>query len=520
MSSENKEQNRITRRDFVKGAAVGAAALTASGALSGCGRDESPAALPKKWDREADVVVVGYGGAGAAAAIEAAKGGAEVLILESQEVDGGSTAICGGIALFGGGTALQKACGFEETRDDFYNYVFAAAGDGADPDIIGVFADKSAETYDWMVDLGVPFKQTFLPGKYVIPPTDDGLAFTGNEQQAEFAAIATPVPHGHHAEAPGPSATVWWPPIQEAVKASGAEVIYEAPVTRLLTNGEGRVVGVVAQIEEAETFVKANKAVVLAAGGFGYNEEMLFHHAPAYLRGGYPIGTEGDDGMGIKMGQSVGADVRMMGHVLAYTAIYGTYQEPLVKGILVDDKAQRFLGEDHYGEWTGDCLCLDHPVSYLIIDDTILNEIPPEGKEATQPSAQADTIAELATAIGIEPAVLEATVETYNSFAAEGKDPVYMKKDEYVQPLVSPPYYAFNWGAEAVGYLTTGGLRTDTRARVLNPDGEAIPGLYSAGRNAFGVIAEHYPGSGTSVADAFIFGRIAGQDAVEQEPWA
>jgi 3-oxo-5alpha-steroid 4-dehydrogenase len=508
---------KITRRDFLKGAAAGAVAVAAGGVLASCGTASSN--LPKKWDKEADVVVVGYGGAGAAATIEATKAGASVIMLERQAIDGGSTAICGGIALFGGGTALQKACGFTETRDDFYKYVFAAAGDGADPDIVGVFCDKGVETYDWMVSLGCPFKQSFLPGKFVIPPTDDGLTFTGNEEEATYAAIVTPVPHGHHAQAPGSSAIAWWPPIQAAVKATGAEIIYEAPVTRLVTDDVGRVVGVVATIAEVETFIKAKKAVILTAGGFGANKEMVGQHAPAYLRCGYPIGTDGDDGAGIKLGQTVGGDLRMMGQVLAYTAIYGVYQEPLVKGILVDDKAQRFIGEDNYGEWTGDAIVLDHPVSYLVIDDAILKEIPEAAKEATKPTAQANTIAELATAMGIDPALLEATVATYNAFAAQGKDPAYLKNAKYVQPIATAPFYGFTWGAASVGYLTTGGLRTDTKARVLDTAGQPIPGLYSAGRNAFGVIARHYPGSGTSVADAFIFGRISGQEAAALEPW-
>jgi 3-oxo-5alpha-steroid 4-dehydrogenase len=513
------EENKLSRRTFLKGAAVGTVAVASAGALAGCGASAGGSSLPKKWDKEADLVVVGYGGAGAAATIEATKAGASVIVLERMPIDGGSTAICGGIALFGGGTALQKACGFEETRDDFYNYVFNAAGDGADPDIIGVFCDKSVETYDWLVSLGVPFKQSFLPGKYVIPPTDDGLAFTGNEEQARFASIVTPCPHGHHAQAAGASGPAWWPPIQAAVKATGAEVLYETSATRLLTNDEGRVVGVVAESEGAEIFIKASKAVMLSAGGFAENKEMLAQHAPAYLRCGAGIGTKGDDGAGIKMGQSVGADVRMLGQALAYTAIYGTYQEPLVKGILVDDKAQRFLGEDNYGEWTGDAIVLDHPVSYLIFDDAILKEVPEAGQAAIQPVAQADTLAELATALGIDPALLESTVATYNAFAAEGKDPIYQKKDKYVQPIATPPYYATGFLAGMVGFLTTGGLRTDTLARVLDPAGQPIAGLYSAGRNAFGVIAQHYPGSGTSVADAFIFGRIAGQDAAALEPW-
>jgi len=518
MSSAGKEQKRITRREFVKGAAVGAVAVAGAGALTSCKTALAPG-MPKKWDKEADVVVVGYGGAGAAVAIEASKAGAKVLVLEKMPTDGGSTAICGGIVYLGGGTAVQKAAGFTDTRDNMYNYIVAAAGDGADPELIGVYCDHSLELFDWLVGLGVKFKESYLPGKWVIPPTDDGLAYSGNEQQAYFKTIAEPVPRGHHAQAEGSSGYAWWPPIQAAVKASGAEVLHEATAEELVVNAEGRIVGVVAEVEGQKTYIKANKAVTLCAGGFGSNKEMLNLHCPEYLRCGFSIGTPGDDGSGIRMGQAVGADVRMMGQVVAYNAIYAT-NAALVKGVLVDDKGQRFVGEDNYGEWVGDAIVKDHPVSHLVIDDAVWGELPEAVKEALTPAAQADTIAGLASALGIESGLLENTVEFYNKFAAQGQDPEFHKDEHYVTPLETSPFYALDFTAATVGLLTTGGLRTNTKAQVLDVNGQVIPGLYSAGRNAFGVIARHYPGSGTSVGDALIFGRIAGKDAAALEPWS
>ena len=188
-------ENKITRRQLIKGAAAGAVAVTGAGALSACG-PTAPAGLPAKWDKEADVVVVGLGGAGAAAAIEAARAGAKVIVIERMPVAGGSTVLCGGIVYLGGGTPLQKATGFEDSVENMYKYMLAAAGDGADPEMVRTYCEHSVDLYNWMTELGLTFKQTHIPGKWAAVPTDDGLAFTGNELQARYKSVVPPVPRG------------------------------------------------------------------------------------------------------------------------------------------------------------------------------------------------------------------------------------------------------------------------------------------------------------------------------------
>lgn len=506
----------ITRRELIKGAAAGT--VVATGALSGCS-PTAPSGLPAKWDEEADVVVVGLGAAGAASAIEACRAGANVIILEKAPVSGGSTVLCGGLVYMGGGTPLQKATGFEDSPENMYDYMLAAAGEGADPEMIRLYCDNSLSLYDWLVELGVPFKESFIPGKWAAVPTEDGLAYSGNESQAYFKTVSKPAPRGHHVKGPGETGSVLWPYLKAGVEAAGAKIIHEAPAQRLVANPEGRVVGVVADVDGVDEYYRANKAVILCAGGFAANKEMVARHCPVYLRSQFQVGTAGDDGSGIRMGQGAGGDVRMMGEPFGYSAIY-EFGEALVKGVLVGDSGRRFVGEDNYGTWVGRPLIRDNPVSYLIIDQAIWDAITEAGKKALSVAAQADSIVELARAANINQDVLENTIDFYNEHAAKGEDPAFSKDEHHVVPLENAPFYALNYPAAAVGFFTTGGLRINGKAQVLDPFGETVPGLYAAGRNAFAVTAQQYPASGVSVGEGLTFGRIAGKGAAALEAWS
>ena len=311
--------------------------------------------------------------------------------------------------------------------------------------------------------------------------------------------------------------------LQAAVEAAGVEILYEAPAQRLVVNPEGRVVGVVIDIDGVEEYVKASKGVALCAGGFAANKEMVAQHCPPYLQSQFLVGTKTDDGTGIRMGQGTGGDLRMMGDAFAYSGIY-EFGEALVKGILVDDKGRRFIGEDNYGSWVGKELIQRHPASYVVVDQAIWDEVPEQGRayiaEHIKFAGPADTIAELARAANINSDLLENTLGFYNEHAAKGEDPECSKDPHYLVPLEKGPFYAVNFPAAYAWFFTTGGLKTNGKAEVVDSFGDPIPGLYAAGRNAFGVSAQQYPGSGTSVGDGLTFGRIAGKNAAALEPWS
>lgn len=540
MSEENGK--KLSRRRFLKDTGlIVAGGLTAS-VLAGCAPqpvDAQPTCpptptcptaepcptpapltiLPENWDKAADVVIVGFGGAGAAAAIEAARAGAKVLVLERMKAGGGSTAICGGLIYMGGGTPVQKACGFEDTRDDMYNYLMAAIGEGADPEKVGLFCDKSVDLYEWLTDLGLEFKPTYLPGKYPTCPTDDGLVYTGNESLAEFKAIAADVPRGHHAPAPGSSGAEIFKPLLAGVEASGAEIMYETLVKRLVVDLDGRVVGVVADVAGTEQVIKAARAVVLTAGTYHANMDMVRQYAPAWMEKEGYTGTTGDDGSGIRMGQAVGADLDHIGTVTGFGGVY-MFSEELVKGILVNDAGRRYIGEDGYGSRVGVRIVERFPNSFIVCDSTVWDAIPEAVQGMLEPmTAQADTVADLAAAVGLPVLTLEGTLRDYNAMVAAGEDIEFQKDPHYLVPLTQGPFYAIAWGRQMVSRQALGGLKINVDSKVLDTNGEVVPGLYSAGANTAGIISRYYPASGTAVAQALIFGRIAGVNAAAEQPW-
>src|SRR5690606_13805451 len=149
------------------------------------------------WDHAADVVVAGYGIAGVCAAIEAARAGASVLILERTGGWGGAAALAGGFIYLGGGTPLQRALGFDDTPENMAKFLFAALGPGADREKIVDYCDGSVEHCEWLVANGVPFREAFWAEPGWEPPHDEGLMYTGGENAAPFNTIAEPAPRGH-----------------------------------------------------------------------------------------------------------------------------------------------------------------------------------------------------------------------------------------------------------------------------------------------------------------------------------
>ena len=135
-----------------------------------------------RFDEEADVVVVGLGAAGAAAAIEAARAGARCIVLERASGGGGTSALSGGVLYLGGGTKLQRACGYEDSPEDMFAYLMASTGDAPDEAKTRLYCEGSVEHYDWVVAQGVPFKSSFYLGVSGEPPTDDGLVWSGSER--------------------------------------------------------------------------------------------------------------------------------------------------------------------------------------------------------------------------------------------------------------------------------------------------------------------------------------------------
>ncbi len=462
-----------------------------------------------RWDTEADVVVVGLGIAGAAAALEASRAGAETVVLERAGGGGGTSSMSGGVLYLGGGTALQKACGFEDSAEEMFKYLMAACGPSPDEAKMRLYCDGSVELYDWIVAQGVPFKETHYLGCSGEPPTDDGLVFSGSERHHPFCDIAVPAPRGHVPKIEHQGGPLLMQKLCEAVDASPAEVHTNTRCTALVQEADGHVIGVLAEHFGQETAIRARRGVILTTGGFVLNDEMMRQHAPGGLKCSVRVAAEGDDGSGIRLGVAAGAATLHMDAVSI--SLPATQPWGLKRGILVNAQGQRFINEDTYygrlGEWA---LFHHEGRAWLVVDDEVF-EKPDYPREL---AAVGETPAELEAELGLPPGSLEATLALYNRHAEKREDPVFHKLPEYVKPLTKPPFGAFDCTVEDSLYaaFTLGGLHTDPDGHVLDPAGDPIPGLFGAGRATSGLSVGSYS-SGLSLGDGAFFGRRAGRCA-------
>jgi len=475
-----------------------------------------PAGEITEWGFEADVVIAGFGVAGAAAAVGAAQAGAEVLVLERTGGWGGAAAMSGGFIYMGGGTPLQKACGFDDTVEAMKAFMKAALGPGVDEAKIDLYCEGSVDHYHWLVDeCGVPFKESFWGEPGWEPPGDDGLQYTGGENAAPFNATIPPAPRGHvpqmkdkHVSAEKGGGYMLMKPLTDKATDLGVRAEYDMRVEALIVDDTGRVVGVQAKQYGRSVAVRARKGVVLATGSFAYNTTMVESFAPRLIN--RPAASiEEHDGRAIRMAQSLGAD---LAHMDATEVAFFCDPQLFIRGILVNGRGQRFINEDTYPGRVGQAVLIENQnEAFLIIDEAAYEEAltrPTSSPQLRrQPTWVAESVAELEAEIGFPAGALQATVDLYNRHAAEGEDPSFGKKVEWVKPIGSPIAAIDLRGM--TGGFTLGGLRTGLDSEVLHVSGDPIPGLFAAGRSTAGVCAGGYA-SGASLGDGSYFGRRAG----------
>jgi len=460
------------------------------------------------WHHDTDVAVVGLGCAGAAAALEAVAAGADVTVLERASGGGGTSSMSGGVIYLGGGTALQKACGFEDSPEEMYRYLMAACGDLPDEPKIRLYCEHSIEHYEWFVGHDVPFKAVFYPHYSGEPPTDDGLVFSGTEDAYPYNEVARPAPRGHVPQTPNQTGWLLMQKLVEAIERTPATVLTDTRCLTLVLDDDGAVVGLVAKRDGEEYCIRARKGVVLTTGGFINNKDMLDAYAPLLRKCNFRVGAEGDDGSGIRMGMGAGAAAINM--AMGSISLPITPPKTLIKGILVNAQGQRFVNEDAYFGVLGEhVLYRQEGKAYLVLDGETFQ--PPDVEREV--AGVGETVEEIEGALRLPAGSLKATLELYNRHAERGEDPVYHKAADYVVPL-APPYGAFDCTTanSLFAAFTLGGLRTSVDGEVLTADREPIAGLYAAGRASACIAAPRYA-SGISIGDGTFFGRRAGRHA-------
>lgn len=476
-----------------------------------------PAALRHEdihaWDDSVDVLVAGYGIAGACAALEAHRAGAKVLVIERASGPGGASALSSGIYYLGGGTPVQKAFGYDDPPEEMYKFMLASCGD-PDAERIRSFCMNSAQHFDWLEAQGMPFERTYFKGKAVFLNDTTCLMSTGSEKIWPYAQIAKPAPRGHKVAGQGENAgSVGMKALLATCEREGVPAIYDSGVVQLVQDAGGRVTGAKVKRIGGFRMIRA-RAVIITTGNFTFNKQMVGEHIPTISETSEPLGVPSNDGLGTRLGVSVGGMLQGMDGVCATASIYPPGQ--LIKGIIVNKRGERFVAEDSYHGRTADFV-KEQPdqTAYLIVDNDIFAY--PEIKTHKHTLIDGwETVEEMEAALKLPPGSLVKTMAEYNAGAAAGRDPVLFKDKEWLKPLDRAPYAAFDISFNKSTYLfiTLGGLKTNADAQVVDARAEPIPGLYAAG-----AAASHLPQSGKAYASGMSlgpgswFGRVAGRHA-------
>ncbi|OBJ54826.1 FAD-binding protein [Mycobacterium sp. 1423905.2] len=524
----------------------------------------------------ADVVVVGFGAAGACAAITAREHGADVIAIDRAN-GGGATTLSGGIIYAGAGTTIQKQAGVNDTVEQMLTYLRLEVGDAVSPQTLESFVRNSPEMITWLRHHGVPFDATLCPYKTSFPNNRYYLYHSGSENAGAFREHTPPVQRGHRVKGKGTSGKQLYAPLAKAALAQGVRLHPHTTATKLIQDSTGRVTGIEAltmhyapprirrryagmaqlsakpgiyypplrramerRLRELErryarpVRIEARRAVILCAGGFIANREWIHRYAPQYLNG-LQLGTSGDDGSGIKLALSVGAVADRMDNVSAWRFI--SPPSAFIGAIIVDQQGRRIIDETRYGAAVGQAMVRQHDGKGWILADAALMKAA-RRQLVRQPlwfqraqsaalmaadSVRASSLADVARAAGVDPDGLLATVAAHNEAFDSGNPDPAGKPKEFVCRISRPPYTLLNISVRPslinpTPMLTLGGIRVDEgTGAVLDQAANPIPGLFSAGRTALGVCSNSYV-SGLSLADCVFSGRRAGRCAATSRP--
>ncbi|MBN7796974.1 FAD-binding protein [Parahaliea mediterranea] len=516
------------------------------------------------WDDTADVVIVGFGGAGAAAAIQAREEGASVLALERFQ-GGGATMLSGGVIYSGGGTRQQREAGIEDSPENMFRYLKLETQGCVSDTLLREFCEGSTGDLEWLEKHGLEFPGNAAPEKTSYPRNPYFLYYSGNEGTPVAMEQAEAAPRGHRHRAAGQAGTEFFLRLKDAALALGARLVTQTRVQRLVVDGEGRVLGVEASRLRQDSWaarkhkwimwcltrmhafgiglmrsltpyferleasvsepycVRARGGVILATGGFIANKPMTRVHIPKYA-GTMRNGTPGCDGSGILLGQSVGGSTRMMDRASAWRFI--NPPKAFAQGIIVNARGERYCNEGAYGAQIGHYMCEHNDgKGWIILDDRLFAEakgqllpwkvLPFQSILYYQTmytgGRKADSLEALAADMGFDPEILSREVADYNR-AVRGEVPDPQRKgDEFHREIVQAPFHALNISKSGAKFplavLTFGGLAVDENTSgVQREDGSIIDGLYAVGRAAAGLPSSHYM-SGFAIADCIFTGR-------------
>ena len=533
--------------DGVSGATVTSTAIkeAAAAALTAAGLnpDDYKTAVEKTGSAEdstveADVVVVGAGGAGMTAAITAAAEGKSVVILESQSMVGGnSVRATGGMNAgktvyqdeneFGESAGVEKTlktaaekyadnetitalaktvseqwAAYQANPTGYFDSVelmeldTMIGGKGInDPELVETLCANSADAIDWLDEHGITLHNV--------------SSFGG----ASVKRIHRPV------NAEGKTVSVgsyMIPLLQENCEKAGVKMMLDTTATEILTDANGAAVGVKATGASGETVTVNAKAVVLASGGFGANLDMVVKYKPE-LKGFMTTNAPGIQGQGIEMAQAIGAATVDMDQIQIHPTVEANTAALITEGlrgdgaILINEEGQRFIDEVGTRDVVSAAeIAQTGSYSWLVVDQAMVDASSViQGYIKKGYTVTGATYEELGKAMGVDAAAFAETMEKWNGYVEAKNDPDF-GRTSFANPLNTAPYYAVKVTAGV--HHTMGGLKINANTEVLNEKGEVIPGLFAAGEVTGGVHGANRLG-GNAVADFTVFGRIAGAAA-------
>ena len=425
-------------------------------------------AAPEKTSEalECDVLVMGSGTAGLSAAIAAAEAGANVLVIEKQDIPGGSAVTSAGIVY---------APVDESDKAAMVQYYMDRAEGNANEELLTFYADNALDTIAWLESLGVQWLMTVPAG-------------TAPEPRARFSMTA---------EGVGMTGAALVNPMLEKLNALGVEVLCGVRGTELLVGDDGAITGAKAEGKTADYEITA-KSVILATGGFDASKEMKAKYSPI-AENDFPLSSKGNVGDGINMGMAIGAATEFKGGVIGFDFVDGSLPASGMNAVAM------YCSSYVQPDGTFVSKVIDYPITY-----TAIKELGVDHFYGLYDAAGAET-AEAAVAVGFgwKGDTVETLAEATGMDAAKLADAIEQDPD-----LKEAPYYAVMVKPTTIGSM--GGLVIDVDARVLKADGAPIPGLYATGEVANGGFYNvEYPASGSSLSLGMTFGLEAGRNAAE-----
>jgi fumarate reductase flavoprotein subunit len=492
----------------------------------------------RKSTLDSDIVVIGAGGAGLAAAVEASEKGAHVIVIEKQRTPGGATPFAEGIVA--AESPPQKRMNIEVTRDQLFKNHMDYTQWTLNARLVRALIDKSGETVDWLEKKGLSFTIRGLPRPQAA------------KNSPPQVVVASPVFHIPPNWGSGIIKT-----LLKSCRELSVRISYQTKAEKLLTDKKGAITGLLVSIDGVPQTLQTRN-VIIATGGYSSNKEMMRQYCPQYdvsnidklnVRKTHPgdrIRWVGQmhNGEGIRMAFDIGAASDGLGILLMSgpNFVAGNHAWMLAMraaAIRVNREGERFASEN-LGPFISDNAILRQPgqVMFSIFDDELTQNIIKNGfgrisggkyrheasgieqdlEEAVARGSCciSDSWAEIAAWIGASPEKLEATIEQYNDFCEKGHDDLFAKDAGYLKAIKTPPFYACR---SYPGFLVTiGGIKVNERMEVLNRDNAPIPGLYAAGITAGGWSGSTYniglPGAGCGFP--IYGGRIAGENAADR----